>query len=129
MYILKCYPKQEEACAAAAGEKRAINPKTWRKYIWPMIFALSDLESAVVSLIFIILFIKYQQHNSPVFQIDFESRKQRPHHDTHMSVGGTDCYIWQKGRTFALQNLKGKSAIPPRHHHWRYCVDQWDISG
>ena len=59
MYFLKCYPKQEEACAAAAGEKGAIDPKTWRKYIWPMIYALSDLESAVVSLIFYCSFIKY----------------------------------------------------------------------
>lgn len=28
-----------------------------------------------------------------------------------MSVDGTDCYIRQKGRTFASQKLKGKSAV------------------
>jgi hypothetical protein len=55
MYFLCCYPKQEERCATAAGEKGAIDPKTWRKYLWPMIYALSDLESVVVS--FYILFL------------------------------------------------------------------------
>ena len=49
MYFLFCYHKQEEGYAAAAGEKGAIDPKTWRKYIWPMIYTLSDLESVVVS--------------------------------------------------------------------------------
>ena len=55
MHFLCCYPKQEEGCASAAGEKGAIDPKTWHKYLWPMIYALSDLESAVVS--FYILFL------------------------------------------------------------------------
>ena len=58
MYFLFCYPKQEEGCAAAAGEKGAIDPKTWRKYIWPMIYALSDLESVVVSLLISFLIAK-----------------------------------------------------------------------
>lgn len=50
MYFLTCYPLQEEGCAAAGdAEKGAIDPKTWRKYIWPMIYALADLESVVVS--------------------------------------------------------------------------------
>jgi hypothetical protein len=50
LYFLFCYPKQEEGCAAAGTkEKGAVDPKTWRKYIWPMIYALSDLESVVVS--------------------------------------------------------------------------------
>jgi hypothetical protein len=55
MYLICCYPKQEEGCASAAREKGAIDPKTWCKYLWPMIYALSDLESAVVS--FYILFL------------------------------------------------------------------------
>ena len=58
MYFLFCYPKQEEGCATAAGVKGAINPKTWRKYIWPMIYALSDLESVVVSLLISFLITK-----------------------------------------------------------------------
>lgn len=49
MYFLKCYPKTGEGCAAAASEKGAVDPKTWRKYIWPMIYALADLESILVS--------------------------------------------------------------------------------
>ena len=49
MYFLKCYPRTEEGCAAAASKKGAVDPKTWRKHIWPVIYALSDLESAVVS--------------------------------------------------------------------------------
>ncbi len=49
MYFLKCYPRTEEGCSAAASEKGAVDPKTWRKHIWPVIYALSDLESAVVS--------------------------------------------------------------------------------
>ena len=50
MYFLKCYPQTEEGCSAAASENGAVDPKTWRKHIWPVIYALSDLESAVVSL-------------------------------------------------------------------------------
>ena len=65
--------------------------------------SLCDLESAVVSLIFdLLLFVyskhQHQQHNSPVFQIDFVSKKQHPlHHDTHMGVDGTD-YVTSSGR-------------------------------
>lgn len=52
MYFLKCYPRTGEGCGAAGGSTRknsAVDPKTWRKYIWPMIYSLSDLESIVVS--------------------------------------------------------------------------------
>jgi hypothetical protein len=58
MYFLTCYPKQEEGCAAAAdANKGAIDPKTWRKYIWPMIYALSDLESVVVSFYIVLSYL------------------------------------------------------------------------
>ena len=46
MYFLKCYPRTGEGCGAAGGSTRknsAVDPKTWRKYIWPMIYSLSDL--------------------------------------------------------------------------------------
>ena len=52
MYFLKCYSRTGEGCGAAGGLTRknsAVDPKTWRKYIWPMIYSLSDLESIVVS--------------------------------------------------------------------------------
>lgn len=49
MYFLKCYPREQEGCAAAGdAQKGACDPKTWRKYVWPMIYAMSDLESVVV---------------------------------------------------------------------------------
>lgn len=50
MYFLKCYPLTQEGCAAAGTvAKGAVDPKTWKKYLWPMIWALADLESIVVS--------------------------------------------------------------------------------
>jgi len=53
MFFLKCYPKEGPACGAAGGStnrKNAVDPKTWRKYVWPYIYALTDLEGPVVSL-------------------------------------------------------------------------------
>jgi hypothetical protein len=51
MYFLKCYPCIQEACAAAGqADSGAVDPKTWKKYVWPMIYALADLEAEVVSL-------------------------------------------------------------------------------
>ena len=53
MYFLFCYPKTQQGCSAAGGTDErgtgAVDPKTWRKYIWLMIYALADLESEVVS--------------------------------------------------------------------------------
>jgi hypothetical protein len=109
LYFLTCYPKQEEGCVAAASKNGAIDPKTWRKYIWPMIYALSDLESVVVSLI--VLYLLVSIDNLPLFQIIFENRKFKPTHDTHMSVDCTDCYIRQKGPIFSSHKFKKKSAL------------------
>ena len=107
MYFLACYPTTEEGCAAAADpDKGAIDPKTWRKYVWPMIYSLSDLESVVVSSSIIYQMLTSKVTDSPVFQIDFESRKLRPTHDTHLSVDCTDCHIQQKGPIFASHKLK-----------------------
>ena len=58
MFFLKCYPKEGPACGAAGGStnrKNAVDPKTWRKYVWPYIYALSDLEGPVVSLFISVL--------------------------------------------------------------------------
>ena len=50
MYFLKCYPLTQEACdAAEAADAGAVEPKTWKKYLWPMIYSLADLEAEVVS--------------------------------------------------------------------------------
>jgi hypothetical protein len=45
---MKVYPKQDEGSAAAGGSGGAIDPKTWRKYAWPMVYAISLLEQNVV---------------------------------------------------------------------------------
>jgi hypothetical protein len=50
LFFFKAYPKQSSACSAAGGSSGAIDPKTWRKYIWPFVYAIADLESIVVSL-------------------------------------------------------------------------------
>lgn len=49
MYFLKCYPLTQEACAAAGGTDGAIDPKTWKKYVWPAVYSIADLEAEVVS--------------------------------------------------------------------------------
>ena len=50
MYFLKCFPKTGEGCSAAGTAKKgAVDPKIWQKYIWPTVYALSDLEREVVS--------------------------------------------------------------------------------
>jgi hypothetical protein len=51
MYFLKCYPRTQEACAAAGqADSGAVDPKTRKKYAWPMIYALANLEAKLVSL-------------------------------------------------------------------------------
>lgn len=49
LFFFKVYPKQNVACSAAGGTRGAIDPKTFRKYIWPMVSAIADLEQVVVS--------------------------------------------------------------------------------
>ena len=49
LFFMNEYPKQSPACSAAGGSDGAIDPKTWRKYIWPFVYAIADLESTVVS--------------------------------------------------------------------------------
>ena len=86
-----------------------IDLKTWRKYIWPMIYAISELESVVVSLI--VFYLLVSTVNLPLSQIIFENTKFNPTHDTHISVDCTDCYIRQKGPTFSFHKFKKKSAL------------------
>ena len=50
LFFMKVYPENEKISATVAGgDKGAIDPKTFRKYIWPMIRAIADLEIHVVS--------------------------------------------------------------------------------
>jgi hypothetical protein len=53
MYFLKCYPLTQKARAAAGGADGAIDHKTWKKYAWPGIYSIADLEAEVVSIIFV----------------------------------------------------------------------------
>ena len=53
LFFMKCYPTEEPACAAAGGQRGAVDPKTLRKYIWPFIVAIADLESHVVSKVYV----------------------------------------------------------------------------
>ena len=57
MYFVKCYPLTQEGCAAAGtAAKGAVDPKTWKKWVWPMIWALADLESVVVRVLVSVFF-------------------------------------------------------------------------
>lgn len=91
LFFFKVYPKQGPACSAAGGSNGAIDPKTWRKYIWPFVYAIADLEPIVII---------------------FENRKQSGStNDCLLSVDCTDLRIPQHGRKFASHKFKGKSAL------------------
>ena len=49
LHFMKVYPKQDAGSAAAGGSSRAIDVKTWKKYLWPFINALAELKDIVVS--------------------------------------------------------------------------------
>jgi hypothetical protein len=49
LYFLRAYLKQGHTCSMVGGSVGAVDPKTLRKYIWPLIYAISDLEPDVVS--------------------------------------------------------------------------------
>ena len=50
LHFLKAYPKQGAVCSMVGGSLGAIDPKTFHKYIWPFIRAMTNLEPAVVSI-------------------------------------------------------------------------------
>ena len=53
LIFLKLYPKEGAMCALAGGPEGAIDPKTLRKWIWPFIDGLAELDVYVVSAFFI----------------------------------------------------------------------------
>ena len=53
LHFMKAYPKQGVACSMAGEMNGAIDPKTHRKYMWPFIHAIAELEPFVVSTIVI----------------------------------------------------------------------------
>ena len=54
LHFMKVYPLQDAGASAAGGSSGAIDPKTWRKYLWPFIDSISELESVVVRMNFAI---------------------------------------------------------------------------
>jgi hypothetical protein len=51
LHFMKAYPLQAQGCAAVGGSDGAVDPKTYRKWVWAYIEAISDLELDVVSLL------------------------------------------------------------------------------
>jgi hypothetical protein len=49
LHSLHAYPKQGATCFMVGGLEGAVDPKTLLKHIWPLIYAVSDLEPDVVS--------------------------------------------------------------------------------
>ena len=58
LHFMKAYPLQAQGCAAVGGSGGAVDPKTYRKWVWAYIEAISDLELEVVSLSFRVFLIK-----------------------------------------------------------------------
>ena len=99
LYFMKCYPTEETACVAAGGHAGAIDPKTLRKYIWPFIEAITNLEPYVVSVMnycfdfYLVIFLL------KIFQILLENRyKHDQNNDCLLSVDGTYFQIPKRGR-------------------------------
>ena len=49
LYWLKCYPTESPATATVGKPGHKVDPKTFRKHVQPLVFAMSDLEPHVVS--------------------------------------------------------------------------------
>ena len=48
LHFLKAYPKQAAVYSTVGGSTGAIDPKTFRKHMWPFIRAVAELETDVV---------------------------------------------------------------------------------
>jgi hypothetical protein len=49
LHFLRAYLKQGATCSMVGGLEGAVDPKTLRKYSWPLIYTVSDMEPDVVS--------------------------------------------------------------------------------
>ena len=49
LVFLKVYPKQGLVCSLVGGSNGAVDPKTFRKWVWKFIFNISFLDEVVVS--------------------------------------------------------------------------------
>ncbi len=66
LYFMRAYPKQGVTCAVVGGSAGAIDPKTLRKFIWPVIEAVAELAPDVVShyLYTVYSFAEFTPHQS-----------------------------------------------------------------
>ena len=105
LFFMKCYPTEEPACAAAGGQRGAVDPKTLRKYIWPFIVAIADLESHVVSNFIFILNLCFC---ILIFlQILFDNRFRHDcDNDCLLSVDGMDFQMSQADRDWYSHKFK-----------------------
>ena len=60
LHFMKVYPKQDEGSAAAGGSGGAMDPKTWRKYAWSMVYAILLLEKHMVREVFFFLLCSFR---------------------------------------------------------------------
>jgi hypothetical protein len=56
LHFMKAYPLQAQRCAAVGGSGGAVDPKTYRKWVWAYIEAVSDLKLEVVSLLSCVIY-------------------------------------------------------------------------
>ena len=56
LHFMKAYPLQAQGCAAVGGSGGAVDPKTYRKWVWAYIEAISDLELEVVSSLLCVIY-------------------------------------------------------------------------
>jgi hypothetical protein len=52
LYWMKCYPTESPGTATIGKQGHKVDPKTFRKYVYPIVYAIASLEPYVVSLCF-----------------------------------------------------------------------------
>ncbi len=71
LYWMKCYPTESPATATVGKSGHKVDPKTFCKYIKPLVFAMSDLEPNVVSECVNIVHITVQLYLTLIFVLDY----------------------------------------------------------
>jgi len=56
LHFMKAHPLQAQGWAAVGGSGGAVDPKTYRKWVWVYIEAISDLKLEVVSLLLCVIY-------------------------------------------------------------------------
>ena len=107
---------------------------TCKKYLWPMIYSLADLEAEVVSN-FIFVLLHYHYHVSNISFLSDEFWWQKGQHQWwHPSECGVDCInckVQEKGRDLLCTKLLWSLVSGMRlllGLSWENEVDQWSTS-